>query len=77
MWCWRRVEEIRDERYILHTTERRKAIQIGHIVRMNFLPKQFSEGQTEGIEMTGGRRRRRRQLLDDLKEMTGYWKMKE
>ena len=77
MWCWRRVEEIRDERYILHTTERRKAIQIGHTMRMNCLPKQFSEGQAEGIDMTAGGRRRRMQLLDDLKEMTGYWKMKE
>jgi hypothetical protein len=27
--------------------------------------------------MTGRRRRRRKQLLDDLKEKRGYWKLKE
>ena len=27
--------------------------------------------------MTGRRGRRRKQLLDDLKEMRGYWKLKE
>jgi hypothetical protein len=36
------------------------------------------EGKIEGrIEMTGGRGRRRRQLLDDLKEKRRYWKLKE
>jgi hypothetical protein len=36
------------------------------------------EGKSEGrIEMTGRRGRRRKQLLDDLKEKTRYWKMKE
>jgi hypothetical protein len=29
------------------------------------------------IEMTGRRGRRRRQLLDDLKEKKRYWKLKE
>jgi hypothetical protein len=27
--------------------------------------------------MMGRRERRRKQLLDDLKEMSGYWKLKE
>jgi hypothetical protein len=27
--------------------------------------------------MTGGRERRCKQLLDDVKEKTGYWKFKE
>jgi hypothetical protein len=36
------------------------------------------EGKLEGrIEMTGRRGRRRKKLLDDLKEKTGYWKLKE
>jgi hypothetical protein len=36
------------------------------------------EGKLEGrIEMTGRRGRRRKQLLDDLKEKRGYWKLKE
>jgi hypothetical protein len=36
------------------------------------------EGKLEGrVEMTGRRGRRRKQLLDDLKEKIIYWKMKE
>jgi hypothetical protein len=36
------------------------------------------EGKLEGrIEMTGRRGKRRKQLLDDLKEKTRYWKLKE
>jgi hypothetical protein len=36
------------------------------------------EGKLEGrIEMKGRRRRRRKQLLDDLKEKRIYWKLKE
>jgi hypothetical protein len=31
----------------------------------------------ERIEMTGRRGKRRKQLLDDLKEKTRYWKLKE
>jgi hypothetical protein len=36
------------------------------------------EGKLEGrIEMTGRRGRRRKQLLDDIKEKRRYWKLKE
>jgi hypothetical protein len=36
------------------------------------------EGKLEGrIEMTGRRGRRRKQLLDDLKDKRRYWKLKE
>jgi hypothetical protein len=36
------------------------------------------EGKLEGrIEMTGRRGKRRKQLLDNLKEKKGYWKLKE
>jgi hypothetical protein len=36
------------------------------------------EGTLEGrIEIMGRRRRRRKQLLDDLKEKIRYWKLKE
>jgi hypothetical protein len=35
------------------------------------------EGKLEGrIEMTGRRGRRRKKLLDDLKEKRRYWKLK-
>jgi hypothetical protein len=84
MWCWRRMENIswtdrvrneevlhrvKEERNILHTIQRRKANWICHILRINCLLKHVSEEKLEGkIEMTGRRGRRRKQLLDDLKE---------
>jgi hypothetical protein len=69
---------IKEERNILHTIKRRKANWIGHILRRNCLLKHLIEGMLEGrIEMTGRRGRRRRQLLDDLKEKRRYWKLKE
>jgi hypothetical protein len=93
MWCWRRLEKIswtdrvrnedvlqrvKEERNILHTIKRRKANWIGHILRRNCLLKHMIEGKLEGrIEMTGRRGRRRKQLLDDLKEKRRYWKLKE
>jgi hypothetical protein len=44
----------------------------------NSLLKHVIEGKLEGsIEMTGRRERRRKQLLDDLKEKRRYLKLKE
>ena len=39
--------------------------------------KYVIEGNIEEIEVTTRRVRRRQQLLDDLKENRGYWKLKE
>jgi hypothetical protein len=40
--------------------------------------KHVVEGKIEGrIEVTGRRGRRRKQILDDLEEMRGCWKLKE
>jgi hypothetical protein len=40
---------------------------IGHVLRRNFLLKHVIEGKIKGrIEVTGGRGRRHKQLLDDL-----------
>jgi hypothetical protein len=47
---------------------------ICHILRRNCLLKHVIEGKIEG---TGGRERRRTQLLDGPKEKTGYWILKE
>jgi hypothetical protein len=93
MWCWRRMEKIswtdrvrneevlhrvKEERNNLHTIKRTKANWIGHILRRNCLLKHVIEGKLEGrIEMTGRRGRRRKQLLDDLKEKKRYWKLKD
>jgi hypothetical protein len=44
----------------------------------NCLLKHVIEGKLDGrIEATGRRKRRRKQLLDGLKERRGYWKLKE
>jgi hypothetical protein len=72
------LHTVKEERNILHTIKRRKANWIGHILRRNCLLRHVIEGKLEGrIEMTGRRGRRRKQLLDDLKEKRGYWKLKE
>jgi len=44
----------------------------------NFLLKHVIEGEVEGrIEVMVRRGRRRKQLLDDVKETRRYWKLKE
>jgi hypothetical protein len=89
MWCWRRMEKIswadrvnneavlhrvKKERNILYTIRRRKANWIRHILRWNCPIKHIIERKIIGIRR---RVRRRRQLLDDLKEARRYWILKE
>jgi hypothetical protein len=72
------LHRVKEERNILHTIKGRKANWIGHTLRRNCLLKHVIEGNLEGrIEMTRRRGRRRKQLLDDLKEKIRYWKLKE
>jgi hypothetical protein len=72
------LHTVKEEWNILHTVKRRKANWIGHILRRNCLLKHVTEGKIEGrIEVEVRRKRRRKQLLDDRKEMRGYWKMRE
>jgi hypothetical protein len=72
------LHRVKEERNILHTIKRRKANWIGHMLRRNCLLKHVIEGKLEeNIEMTGRGGRRRKQLLDDLKEKLRYWKLKE
>ena len=55
-----------------------KANWIGHILRRNCLLQRVTEGKIQGgIEVTGRQGRRRRKLLDDLKERRGYSHLKE
>jgi hypothetical protein len=50
-----------------------KANWIGHILRRNcLLQRVIGENMGGGVEVTEGRGRRRRKLLDDLKERRGY-----
>ena len=93
IWCWRRMEKIswteyvrneevllrvKEQRNILHEISKRKVNWIGHILRRNCLLQRVIEGKIKGgIEVTGKRGRRRRKLLDDLKERRGYSHLKE
>ena len=93
MWYWRRMEKIiwthhvrneevllrvKEQRNILHEIRKRKANWIGHILRRNCLLQRVIEGKIKGgIEVTGRRGRKRRKLLDDLKERRGYSQLKE
>ena len=64
---------VKEQRNILHEIRKRKANWIGHILRRNCLLQRVIEGKIKGgIEVTGRRGRKRRKLLDDLKERSGY-----
>jgi hypothetical protein len=57
---------------ILHEISKRKAKWIGHILRRNCLLQQVIEGKLKGgVEVKARQGRRRRKLLDDLKERRG------
>jgi hypothetical protein len=93
MWCWRRMEKIswtdlvrngevllrvKEQRNILHEIHKQKANWIGHILRRNCILQQVIEEKLQGrIEVTGRQGRRRRKLLDNLKERRGYSHFKE
>ena len=93
MRCWRRIEKIsltdhvRNEEVLLRVKEQRNILQeisklktnwIGHILHINCLLRRVIEGKTKGeIEVTGRRGRRRKKLLDDLKDRRGYSHLKE
>jgi hypothetical protein len=69
---------VKEQRNILHEIRKRKANWIGHILRRNCLLQRVIEGKIKvGIEVTGRRGRKRRKLLDDLKERRGYSHLKE
>jgi hypothetical protein len=84
MWCWRRMEKIsctdyvtneevlhrvKEQRNILHEIHKRKANWIGHILHKNCLLQRVTDVMIQGgIEVRGKQERRRRKLLDDLKE---------
>ena len=65
-----RVNELRN---ILHEIRKRKANWIGHILRRNCLIKQVIEGKIKGARRRG---RRRKKLLDDLKDRRRYSHLK-
>ena len=93
MWCLRRMEKIswtdhvrneevllrvNGQRNVLHEIRKRKANWIGHILRRNCLLKQVIEGKIKTeMEVIRRRGRRRKKLLDDLKNRRRYSHLKE
>ena len=69
---------VKEQGNILHEIRKRKANWIGHILRRNCLLQRVMEGKIKGgIEVTARQGRRRRKLLDELKERRGYSHLKE
>jgi len=69
---------VKEQRNILHEIRKRKVNWIGHILCRNRLLQRVTEGKIQGgIEVTGRQGRRRRKLLDGLKEKRGYSHLKE
>ena len=69
---------VKEQMNILHEIRKRKANWIGHILGRNSLLQRVTEGKVQrGREVTGRQVRRRRKLLDDLKERRGYSHLKE
>ena len=70
--------QVSEQRNILHAIRKRKANWIGHILRRNCLLKQVIEGKIKGeMEVTRRQGRRRKKLLDDLKDRRGCSHLKE
>jgi hypothetical protein len=69
---------VNEQRNILHEISKRKTNWIGHISRRNCLLQQVIKGKVKGgIEVTRRRGRRRKKLLDDLKDRRGHCLLKE
>jgi len=69
---------VKEQRNIPHEIRKGKANWIGYILRRNCLLQRVIEGKIKGrIDVKGRRGRRRRKLLDDLKERRGYSHLKE
>jgi len=69
---------VKEQRNVLHKIRKQKANWIGHILCRNRLLQWVIEGKIKGgIKVTERRGRRRRKLLDDLKERRGYSHLKE
>jgi len=63
---------------MLRTKKGGRLSVISHVLSRFCLLRHGIEGKIqERIEVTGRRGRRRKQLLNDLKERRGYWKLEE
>jgi len=66
---------VKDDRNMLDIMKRRNANRIDHNLRRNC--RKVTEGKIQGRTEMTGRGRRRKQLMDDLKEMKTHRKLKE
>ena len=72
------ILRVNERRNILHEIRKPKTNWFGHILLSNCLLQQVIEGKIKGqIEVTRRRERRRKTLLDDLKDKRGCCKLKE
>ena len=69
---------VNEQRNILHEIRKQKASWISHILSRNCLLQKVIEGKIKGqIEVTRRRGRRRKKLLNDLKDRRGYCQLQE
>ena len=67
----------REIQYLTFSTKK-GGYWFGHILCRNCILKQVIEGKREvRIEVMGRQGRRRKQQLGDIKEISGYWKLKK
>jgi len=72
------TERYSSAHWFVHEISKRKTNWIGHILRRKCLLKQVIEGQITGdMEVAIRRERRRKKLLDELKDRRGYCHLKE
>jgi len=75
---WRSITWVKEQRNISHEIIKRRANWIDHILCRNCLLQRVIERKIKaGVEVTGRRGRRRKKLLDDLKERRGCSHLKE
>jgi hypothetical protein len=68
---------MKEEKNILYEIKIRKANWVGSVLCRNCLLKHVIECKMEGgVQVTGRRGKRWKQLLDDFKETSGYWNFK-
>ena len=65
---------MKEEKFIQHTLKRKECNWVGQTLRRNSLLQHVIESKIDG---KGRRGKRSKQVLDDLKERRGYWKMKD
>jgi hypothetical protein len=69
---------VNEQRNILHEIRKRKANWIGYTLCRNCLLQRVIEGKIKrGIKVKGRRGRRRKKLLNDLKDRRGYSHLKK